>query len=89
LRQQARTAREKLSTLMTGNASDGELRQQHEQMQRLMQQLSARRFDTMLKVRSILTPEQRAKSAEMKKQHQGRRHGDQDQARGMMPNEMF
>jgi periplasmic protein CpxP/Spy len=89
LRQQMRTAREKLDTLMVGNASDGQLRQEHDQMQQLMQQLSARRFDTMLKVRSVLTPEQRAKSVEMRKQHKGRRQGDRNQARGMMPDERF
>jgi periplasmic protein CpxP/Spy len=89
LRQQMRTAREQLGTLMAGNASDAQLRQQHDQVRQLAQQLGDRRFDTMLKIRSVLTPEQRTKAAELMKQHHGRRHGGRDQARAMMPNGAF
>jgi periplasmic protein CpxP/Spy len=88
LHQQMKAAREQLGTLMAGNADDAQLRQQHEQVQQLMQQMGDRRFDTMLKIRAILTPEQRTKAAELKKQHKGRwhgrHHGDRTQARGMM-----
>jgi periplasmic protein CpxP/Spy len=86
LRQQMKTAREQLGTLMAGNASDAQLRQQHEQVRQLGQQLGDRRFDTMLKIRNVLTPEQRTKAAELMKQHHERRHGGRDQARGMAPN---
>jgi periplasmic protein CpxP/Spy len=86
LRQQMKAARDQLGTLMAGNADDAQLRQQHGQVQQLMQQMGDRRFDTMLKIRAILTPEQRTKAAEMRKQHKGkgRWHGDRTQARGMM-----
>jgi periplasmic protein CpxP/Spy len=89
LRQQMKTAREQLGALMTGNASDAQLRQQHDQVRQLGQQLGDRRFDTMLKIRSVLTPEQRTKAAELMKQHHGRRHGGREQARGMTPNGGF
>ncbi len=90
LRQQMRTAREQLGTLMAGNASDAQLRQQHDQVRQLGQQLGDRRFDTMLKIRNVLTPEQRTKAAELMKQHKGRgRNGDRDQARAMMPSGKF
>lgn len=89
LRQQMRTAREQLGTLMAGNASDDQIRRQHEQVRQLSQQLGDRRFDTMLKVRSVLTPEQRTKAAELMKQRHGRGHGGRDQARGMRPDGAF
>jgi periplasmic protein CpxP/Spy len=90
LRQQMKTAREQLGTLMAGNADDGQLRQQRQQVQQLAQQLGDRRFDTMLKIRSVLTPEQRTKAAELMKQNRGKgRHGDRNQARGMMRDGAF
>jgi periplasmic protein CpxP/Spy len=86
LRQQMRTAFEKQQSLMAGNASDDQIRQQHREVQALRQQAADRRFDTMLKIRQILTPEQRAKAAQMRKEHRGRHHGGRGdkQARGMM-----
>jgi periplasmic protein CpxP/Spy len=89
LRQQMKTAREQLGTLMAGNASDDQIRQQHDQVRQLSQQLGDRRFDTMLKIRSVLTPEQRTRAAELMKQHHGRRHGERDQAKGMRPDGAF
>ena len=87
LRQQMKTAREQLKTLMAGNASDGQIRQQHQQVQQLGQQLSDHRFDTMLKIRSVLTPEQRTKAAELMKQHKGR-HGWGNKGEGAKPGSM-
>jgi periplasmic protein CpxP/Spy len=87
LRQQMRTAFEKQQSLMTGNASDDQLRQQHREAQALRQQAEDRRFDTMLKIRQVLTPEQRTKAAQLMKDHHGRRHGGRGgdkEARGMM-----
>jgi periplasmic protein CpxP/Spy len=86
LRQQMRTAMEKQKSLMTGNASDEQLRQQHQEMQTLRQQAETRRFETMLQIRKILTPEQRAKAAQLMQEHRGghRHRGGGKQARGMM-----
>jgi periplasmic protein CpxP/Spy len=87
LRQQMKAAFEKQQSLMTGNASDDQLRQQHREVQALRQQAEDRRFDTMLKIRQVLTPEQRTKAAQLMKDHHGRRHGGRGgdkEARGMM-----
>lgn len=86
LRQQMRAAFEKQQSLMAGNASDDQIRQQHREVQALRQQAAERRFDTMLKIRQVLTPEQRTKAAQLMKEHRGRRHGGRGdkQARGMM-----
>lgn len=87
LRQEARTARQQLRTLLSGNASDAQIRQQHQKVQQLGQQLRERRFDTMLKVRAVLTPEQRAKSAELKQQRGERRgRGQRQNPSGTAPN---
>jgi periplasmic protein CpxP/Spy len=75
LRQQMRTAFEKQKSLMTGNASDEQLRQQYRELQALRQQVADRRFDTMLKIRQILTPEQRTKAAQFMQDRRGGRHG--------------
>jgi periplasmic protein CpxP/Spy len=89
LRQQMKAAAEKQKSLMTGNATDDQLRQQHREIQALRQQVSERRFDTMLKIRQVLTPEQRVKAAQLMQERRGhgRRHGGSGgkQARGMMP----
>jgi periplasmic protein CpxP/Spy len=72
LRQQMKTARERLETLMAGNADEAQIRQQHQQVQQIGQQLGDRRFEMMLKVRNVLTSEQRTKAAQLMKQHEGR-----------------
>ncbi len=74
LRQQVKTAREQLEKLMTsGDTSDDAIRQAHQQLQPLMQQMGDQWFDTMLKIRNVLTPAQRTKFAELHKQ--GEEHG--------------
>ncbi len=86
LRDQMKAAWEKMRSLSAGNASDAELRQQHRELQRLAQQASDRRFETMLKIRAELTPEQRTKMAEMKGKgrHGGRHHGPRAHGGQMM-----
>jgi Spy/CpxP family protein refolding chaperone len=77
LRQSMRTAHGEMRTLMaTGSAE--QLRQQHKEVQGLRQQLDDQRFETMLKIREVLTPAQRAKMAELKpfgRGHHGGRQG--------------
>ena len=91
LRQQMKTAREQLQTLMAGSASDSEIMAQHQRVQEIGQQLSDRRFKTMLETRSVLTAQQRTKAAELMKQHKGR-HGwggkDKSGAAGAKPSSM-
>ena len=82
LREQVKTARDQLKTLLSsGDASDDAIRQAHQQLQPLMQQMGDQRFDTMLKVRNVLTPAQRTKMAELYKQgreHHGWGHDDHE-----------
>lgn len=71
--QEMRTNREEMRSLFTSDASPEELRQQHQKIQALRQQLGSSRFETMLEVREILTPEQRTKMAELIEKHHGKR----------------
>lgn len=73
-----RAARDEMQTLMASDASDDELRAQHQVLQNLRRDMGEARFETKLKIRQVLTPEQRTKMAELKKQRKGRwgrRHG--------------
>jgi periplasmic protein CpxP/Spy len=73
LHQQLQAAEEQMRSLLAGNATADQLRQQHQQLQNLRQQLGNQHFETMLAIREILTPQQRAQMAELRGQHQGRR----------------
>jgi periplasmic protein CpxP/Spy len=89
LRQQMRAAAEKQRSLMTGDATDEQLRQQYKEMQALRQQASDRRFETMLQIRKVLTPEQRAKAAQLMQDHRGhRRRGGGRRGMEMMSNNL-
>lgn len=68
LRQEMRQTKEEMRELMANDTSDNELRQQHEKIQNLKKELGNQRFETMLKIRQVLTPEQRTKMAELKQQ---------------------
>lgn len=77
-REALRTARDKMQTLMASDATDDELRAQHRVLQDLRREMGEARFETKLKIRQVLTPEQRTKMVELKKQRKGRwgrRHG--------------
>jgi len=50
------------------------LRQQHQEVQGLRNQLDNQRFETMLEIRQVLTPEQRTKMAELMEKR-GHHHG--------------
>ena len=71
--QQLKQAREEMRSLLTSDANPNRLRQQHQEMQSLRQQLGNSRFEAMLEVREILTPEQRQQMADMMAEHRGRR----------------
>ena len=71
--QQLEQAREEMRSLLSSDANPNQLRQQHQEMQSLRQQLGNNRFEAMLEVRDILTPEQRQKMADMMAQRRGRR----------------
>ncbi len=73
LYQEMRTNHQELRSLLASDASEEQLRQQHQNIQSLRQQLGNNRFETMLQVREILTPEQRTQMAELMEQKRVRR----------------
>jgi len=77
LHQQLRQERQTLRDLMASDVAAAELRSHHDSVQTLQQQLGDQRFETMLAIRDVLTPEQRATLAELAEQ---RRQQWQDQS---------
>ncbi|MCW6036081.1 Spy/CpxP family protein refolding chaperone [Spirulina subsalsa FACHB-351] len=70
-RQTLQAAHQRMRELMgSSSASEQELRAQHNEIQRLQQEMGNLRFQSMLEMRNILTPEQRSQMNEM---HQQRR----------------
>lgn len=73
MKEEGKAFREK----MAGTASDDELRKDFEKLQSKRAEMGKERFEHMLKVRAILTPEQRKKFADAMekkmKQHKGKR----------------
>jgi len=74
-REALRAARQNLQALMTGDASESELRQQHDRIQSLRAELGDRRFEGVLDVREVLTPEQRQRFSELAAERRQRRRG--------------
>ncbi len=68
LREAERAEREALHELMAGTATDAELRAQHEKLQTLDREVADLRFENMLAVRNVLTPEQRTEVSERMEQ---------------------
>ena len=59
LRQKMQATGQELNRMMQGNASENDLRNKHQEMLNLRQQVGNLRFESMLEMRKILTPEQR------------------------------
>lgn len=57
-----------LGELMTGTASVDQIRTQHQQVQAISQQLEELRFESLLAMREVLTPQQRQRFASMMQQ---------------------
>jgi periplasmic protein CpxP/Spy len=57
-----------LEALIISGAPESQIREQHSQVQKLRQEFDNARFEAMLKVKDILTKEQRQKLATMNKQ---------------------
>ncbi len=72
--QNLKQARQEMVELMSGTATDQQLRAKFDQIEALHQEVAKLRFDSMLAMRSLLTPEQRQQFAQKMQQHrQGRR----------------
>ena len=71
--EQMQTSRQEMQSLLVSDASPEQLREQHQSVQNLQEQLSNDRFETMLEIREVLTPEQRTQMAELMQQRRGSR----------------
>lgn len=63
-KQAARQAQQELRDLLAGTASADQIRQKYRQVEALKQEVAQVRFDSMLAMREVLTPEQRRQFAE-------------------------
>lgn len=73
LEEEIKTNHSKERLSLNSDASPEELRQQHQQVQALHQQLNNNRFEMMLQVRETLTSEQRNQLAELIEQKRNRK----------------
>lgn len=58
-------AKRELKDLIIGTASEDQVREKHSQVEALEQQVREAKFDQMLAIRGVLTPEQRNQAAEI------------------------
>ena len=65
LREQIRNERNTLSQMMRDNQNEDKMRSQHQKIVSLNQQIQNLRFESMLEMRKVLTPEQREQWAKM------------------------
>ena len=70
--EQLQTNRQEMQSLLASDADPEQLRANHQAGQNLRQELDTNRFETLLEIREVLTPEQRTQMAQMQ-QRRGRR----------------
>lgn len=70
-RQALRQARQELTRLMAGDAPEAQIRAKFRQIEQLRQQQAAIHFESLLAMRSVLTPTQRRKFADLMQHRQG------------------
>lgn len=71
--QTMRKVAQELQTMMTNGTDPNQLRQKHEQLMELRQQLQKLRFNSFLEIQQVLTPEQRTQLSQlMQQRHQNR-----------------
>lgn len=75
LMEQIRNERNTLSEMMRSNQSQEQMRSQHQKIVALNQQIQNLRFESMLEMRQVLTPEQRQEWANMMGQGRMSRRG--------------
>lgn len=68
LQEKLKEAHQKLDSSLDSDASEDVLKKQHQALQDLQNEMSDLRFENILAVRKVLTPEQRKKFSEMRKQ---------------------
>ena len=65
-----RGAQEELNNMIIGSSSDNQLREKHSQVLKLREKIAELQFNTILKMRAVLTPEQLQKWSTLMKQRQ-------------------
>jgi len=76
LRQQKKKIRQQMNTALSSNTDESKLRSLHSEITKIHGQLKDAKFERMLAIRKILTPEQRTQFFELKKQmRKNRRKG--------------
>ncbi len=73
--EQLRAEMETLRTMMQGDATDAQLREQHRKVHALRSTLGDAWFESILQIRAILTPEQRKEMGAMHQMGKGSRMG--------------
>jgi Spy/CpxP family protein refolding chaperone len=68
LQQELRSERQKLKDMMAGTANESAIRSQHQRVTQLDQEMHNLRFESMLQMREVLTPEQRRQFAQLMQQ---------------------
>ncbi len=63
--QQLRQVQKELNQLIASDASEAKIRQKHNQLLQMTQDMKTLNFDVMMQLRGILTPDQRARFAEI------------------------
>ncbi|MGK7931480.1 MAG: Spy/CpxP family protein refolding chaperone [Microcystaceae cyanobacterium] len=91
LRRQIRNSREEMYDMMTGNASQAELRSKNQEINQIDQKIHNLRFESLLEVREVLTPEQRQEFAQLMEERREMRGPRSNRSRegsegeGLMP----
>lgn len=65
LREELQTQHQQMRSLFSNDATVDELREQHQAVKDLREQFADNRFEQMLQIREVLTPEQRDRLAEL------------------------
>ncbi len=72
-RQQLRQAQEQLQVLLSTNANPREIRQKHDELLQVKQEMNKLQFEMILQIREVLTPEQRRQFADIMEQRRRNR----------------
>lgn len=85
LKQQIRAKADELSQLMEGTASNDVIRTKHQEMLTLREKMGNLRFESMLEMRDILTPEQRREFGQLMQQRRQRMGGNRGEGGDISP----
>lgn len=83
--QNLRQASEEMRRMMSGTASSDQIRQQHQKVQALRNEVEDLRFSSMLEMREKLTTEQRAKLDQLMKKRGGNFRNRPGKSRDKLP----